>query len=274
MSSVCSVCLDDSADCHLACSHSFHETCIEGLLAAKWTGLRINFKFMTCPLCREPIEHETASFRALLEDLLIFKEEVTEMARKKHQEEPDVLEEHDEVSDELLLETFAFYECCDCTEPFCGGLVSCAEELELELEDSKLRCQECVFKASGPSGDDDQKNEIEDRRCFEHGYTYAMFKCDSCCSMATWDCGSNHFCDRCHNIHGQEKNFKCPGPKEGVLGIAHPPNLPAVHGRDEIVPYVLGCMKCFGMDMANDDYGSSSTAAMAFENPEQIVVSS
>jgi hypothetical protein len=134
--------------------------------------------------------------------------------------------------------------CVDCHEPYCGGLINCAQDLE-EIDESNLRCQECTFKKL----DLEQKEkEPKDYRCFTHGYKSAVYKCDSCCSIATYDCIYNHYCDRCHNQAYLDKNYPCPGPEKCPLGIIHPPNLPAKHSglQNAPVPFVLGCSKCIG----------------------------
>jgi len=44
----------------LSCNHIFHYNCINNLIKAKWSGPRIYFKFLYCPLCNEhgPINPE------------------------------------------------------------------------------------------------------------------------------------------------------------------------------------------------------------------------
>lgn len=39
--------------------------------------------------------------------------------------------------------------------------------------------------------------------CEIHGFEYAVFKCRYCCNQSVWFCfGTTHFCDSCHNNHG------------------------------------------------------------------------
>lgn len=103
---------------------------------------------------------------------------------------------------------------------------------------AKRRCPECEWKAHASEND---------HRCMLHGHRFAMFKCDSCCSVATWSCHSHHYCERCHNQAGQPKHYPCPGPGKCPLGICHPPNLPAVHMQTSSHAFVLGCSICFGL---------------------------
>jgi len=141
-----------------------------------------------------------------------------------------------------LLDKVAIYMCNSCQKPYCGGRVECAREVEIHK--SLLTCHACTWnKVAG------------DHKCLKHGVEHAMFKCDSCCNIATYDCIYNHFCDRCHSMPSQPKHFPCPGPEKCPLGMPHPNNLPAVHGGPEsfIQPFVIGCMACFGAtDVKND----------------------
>jgi hypothetical protein len=171
---------------------------------------------------------------------------------------------------EFLFKTLAFYKCVDCKLPYCGGLVSCAAEMEIDVE--QLRCQSCSFNklAPVPAPAPEQKEApvsnmklfpdgSPNMRCLDHGYKYAVFKCDSCCKMATYDCMWNHYCDRCHDIASQPKDFPCPGEKDCPLGIKHPPNLPAPYNGKEHspVPFVLGCLKCIGIDQVTQQYAGN-----------------
>ena len=81
-------------------------------------------------------------------------------------------------------------------------------------------------------------------KCKVHGYKAAIYKCDSCCSVATFDCRSNHYCSSCHNRPHEAKNNPCPGPELCPLGIPHPPNKSGIHGQVDF-GFVIGCSRCF-----------------------------
>jgi hypothetical protein len=177
------------------------------------------------------------------------------------------------------MRVLACFECTKCKKPFVGGRVDCraaAEEGDQALSDpAALVCPECQFQKM-------------DRRCRKHGYKYAVYKvggclfanemihvyffslllsssvpfsssspfflaqCDSCCAVATFECSSNHYCDRCHRDPGKKKHYPCPGPGKCPLGRWHPPNGAGVIGRGpdgetgSFDPgYVIGCTKCF-----------------------------
>jgi hypothetical protein len=140
--------------------------------------------------------------------------------------------------------TLSCFLCSACQLPFCAGRINCADDNELDV--STLNCGSCAYEAQAVA----HKRHAGDWRgkCREHGYKYAMYKCDSCCSMATFDCRSNHYCATCHSNAYSEKSHPCPGPDKCPLGIEHPPNVSAIHGEDrgEFVPgFVVGCFRCF-----------------------------
>jgi hypothetical protein len=97
-------------------------------------------------------------------------------------------------------------------------------------------------------------------RCKEHGPKFALFKCDSCCNMATFDCCYNHYCDRCHDLASAAKDFPCPGPGKCPLGKPHAKNLEAKHCVGEpINGFVVGCTKCLGIDQFQEVYVTDDT---------------
>ena len=56
---LCSICftseLNNEACSKLSCGHVFHTNCVLQLLQHKWSTLRINFSFMSCPSCKSEI---------------------------------------------------------------------------------------------------------------------------------------------------------------------------------------------------------------------------
>lgn len=247
----CPICLTPGDDLiRLKCTHSYHVECLQGQLRAKWTGPRITFNFANCSLCRYRISHPMLV--GLTEEITLLEEKIQELAVDKIKEEGL---DQGLTGQSLIthsMKTMAFYTCKQCTQPFCGGLVSCAQELEMDV--SNLLCQKCQFEKAHELA---KKSKVLNYQCKKHGYKFAMFKCDSCCRIAQYDCISNHFCERCHNMAYQSKDFPCPGNEKCDLGIAHPPNVNAVHGSGVApIPFVIGCTKCLGDEIAaNDFYG-------------------
>ena len=94
-------------------------------------------------------------------------------------------------------------------------------------------------------------------KCDKHGEEYIQWKCQFCCSLATFFCfGTTHFCESCHckayELSNREKGklVQCPCKSnlqthepESIkgaggacpLGANHPP-----HGEE----YCLGCAYC------------------------------
>jgi hypothetical protein len=249
----CPLCMEKTVDMILECGHVFHRQCLHQQLDAKWSGVRIGFNHIQCAMCRAEISmpelHLDDALRNKINEALALKKKIETRAMEKVKE--DSLFNDFKGSDEELLkhamEKLAFYKCVDCSEPYCGGMVDCGRDLE--INEKELRCQQCVFKK--------EDTNVRDLRCLAHGYKHAMFKCDSCCSIATWDCIYNHYCDRCHSQASSVKNYPCPGNQKCPLGIPHPPNHSAVHCQEEIVPFVIGCMKCIGWDQENVIYGGA-----------------
>ena len=153
------------------------------------------------------------------------------------------------VAEQRALGTMSAYRCGECHQLFVGGRVECAAAAAAAPASrapgaprARPRCRACVWSAPGNS-----------YRCDVHGASFAVFKCDSCCSLATFHCTTNYYCNRCHGMAHQPKHFPCPGPDACPLGKPHPPNQPAVHmggqdrggGATEPSGFVVGCSKCF-----------------------------
>ena len=124
-----------------------------------------------------------------------------------------------------------------------------------------MLCRECNFSRQA-------------KKCEKHGARYAIYKCDCCCSIATYDCSGNHYCDRCHAspFDGAKLRQRCrgrPGDK-CPLGVAHPQNAPREHNKPKN-GFVVGCTKCLGI-ASHCDMASVSDAAVerfAAANTEQ-----
>ena len=235
----------------LECSHQFHRACVEGQLRARWTGKRISFNYMNCAQCRQRIAHPEID----LSEHLAFREKVIGMCLKRALAEggfEDVSKAHKvsrEAAEELVVETMVAYECKKCSEPFCGGRIDCTTEEEIDAD--RLQCAPCLWE-SGPS----------ERKCMEHGARFAIYKCDSCCSIATYDCSGNHFCDCCHAAPRARKNYPCPGPGKCPLGIPHPANTEGVV-QQHYKAFVLGCSKCFANDEDPSRAATTSSVSIA-----------
>ena len=278
---MCYICMnDDSSDmiCLTSCQHTMHLDCLRGQLAARWTGKRISFGYLTCGECRVPIAHPSIDHD--IESHLQLKQRVERLCIDKYVEDGymDPISQEVKPSADQPVEAIdanhpavsllACFMCVSCDQPFCGGRVDCAEDAELDA--SSLCCPSCAFDAQKCTTDNiaASASSLSQAapsswlgKCVEHGYVYAVYKCDSCCAVATWDCRSNHYCERCHNLAGSAKNYPCPGRALCPLGIEHPPNQPGVHGEIDN-GFVIGCTKCFlGPDLESSFTLASDSSA-------------
>jgi hypothetical protein len=192
----CSLCLDQSANLQLGCSHVFHDECILNQLKAGWTGVRISFNFMRCAECRAPMtlpaQVEDSDVMREIKELL---QQHQALSQKLEQMAKDLIESG-EVKDELEDPAkLVFYPCFKCQSPYYVGNHDCAAELNIKFEN--LLCPPClqienkllVKAATEPGG-----------ACALHGDKFALYKCTLCCGAAIWQCGSMEFyCSACHD---------------------------------------------------------------------------
>lgn len=225
----CFICLDMESNglISLQCGHSVHYECISEQLRNRWPGKRVNFGYLKCGICRLNLAHD--SLMDAIDSHQEIKSKVESLCITRFME--DNLDERnvENIDKEYCLNIMSCYICEKCENLFCGGLVSCANAEVVDA--STLLCQPCHFSdQSVPNEPVKTENEVWMRKCEIHGFKYAIYKCDSCCSIATFDCSSNHYCDRCHNQASTPKNYLCPGKELCPLGIDHPPNKSGVHG--------------------------------------------
>lgn len=245
----CGICFDTYEEglLQLECSHSFCQGCIHQQLQARWHGPRMSFAYLGCALCREPIRNSVLKPQIAMH--LELQQQAQEVALKQFHRDGLVAELETRLgrkvdNAEILLhavEEMAVFQCCDCKEAYCAGRMDCAAVQE---HDGKpTRCPDCEWNAT---------KDRNDHRCLLHGPRFALFKCDSCCSIAVWNCTSHHYCERCHNEAHMPKNYPCPGPELCPLGMAHPPNGEAVHCQEDCVSFCIGCTACLGYSEAQD----------------------
>jgi len=244
MTGLCFVCMDEKDLLVLDCKHGFCMECLLEQLFARWTGPRVTFNYMKCGLCRAVLAHKELG--SILREHNTLHCQAVEVARRKFCS--DGLDQElckslgrSATKQELLdhaEQDMAVYMCCDCHKPYCGGRVDCAEQQDVVA--ANLRCKECEWA---------RLSSENDHRCMIHGHNYAIWKCDSCCSVATWNCVEHHYCERCHRNPWHGKQYPCPGPGLCPLGIPHPRNVDANltrarRSRKAHRSFVLGCVAC------------------------------
>lgn len=243
-SDFCNICWVESlgsAPCiKLKCGHIFHYQCCREKLQKKWTSPAISFGFLNCPLCNQPMEHE--SLNDLIEPIKSLRKQLHKMMKKRLKHEG--LINDDELKkggryykkiEEYGEHKLAYYQCYDCKKPYFGGLKSCEDVGDdRDFKKEELKCGSCSAKLLNVT-----------KACPIHGTEFIEWKCKYCCNVASWFCwGSTHFCDSCHREQVKTQKItkmkrselpKCKGPGKCPSGGNHPPN-----GEE----YAIGCSIC------------------------------
>lgn len=235
----------------LTCGHVVHQHCAEAMVRkGNAGGRRLTFNSIKCPLCKGIMSHP--SIDAFVSPVYKMYQKVRRKALQRwvvEQRRP--LPQANNPGDEDTIATLAmtkmtFFECSQCTEPYYGGEVECAVDVNEEDPDDldedvqaalamELVCRGCASKGQ--------------LQCPEHGTEFLGWKCRYCCEReAHYFCfGTTHFCNVCHDLWqtGVEQRRKlqagkcCLGKDRCIFGGKHPPG--SRNGRDE---YALGCTIC------------------------------
>ncbi|XP_056347410.1 E3 ubiquitin-protein ligase MYCBP2 isoform X19 [Oenanthe melanoleuca] len=246
---MCMICFTEALSAapaiQLDCSHVFHLQCCQRVLENRWLGPRITFGFMSCPICKNKINH------TVLKDLLDPIKELYEDVRRKalmrleyeglHKSEaittPGVRFYNDPAG--YAMNRYAYYVCYKCKKAYFGGEARCDAEAGQgdDYDPRELICGACSDVSRA-------------QMCPKHGTDFLEYKCRYCCSVAVFFCfGTTHFCNACHDDFQRmtsipkEELPHCPaGPKgkqlEGTecpLHVVHPPT-----GEE----FALGCGVC------------------------------
>ncbi|KAJ3592162.1 hypothetical protein NHX12_007291, partial [Muraenolepis orangiensis] len=246
---MCMICFTEALSAapavQLDCSHVFHLQCTRRVLENRWLGPRITFGFMSCPICKNKINH------SVIKDLLDPIKELYEDVRRKalmrleyeglHKSEaittPGARFHSDPAG--FAMNRYAYYVCYKCKKAYFGGEARCDAEAGQgdDYDPSELICGACSDVSRA-------------QMCSKHGTDFLEYKCRYCCSVAVFFCfGTTHFCNACHDDFQRmtsvpkEELPHCPaGPKgkqlEGTecpLHVVHPTT-----GEE----FALGCGVC------------------------------
>uniref|UniRef100_W5MG66 E3 ubiquitin-protein ligase MYCBP2 n=1 Tax=Lepisosteus oculatus TaxID=7918 RepID=W5MG66_LEPOC len=246
---MCMICFTEALSAapaiQLDCSHVFHLQCTRRVLENRWLGPRITFGFMSCPICKNKINHQ------VIKDLLDPIKELYEDVRRKalmrleyeglHKSEaittPGARFHNDPAG--FAMNRYAYYVCYKCKKAYFGGEARCDAEAGQgdDYDPRELICGACSDVSRA-------------QMCSKHGTDFLEYKCRYCCSVAVFFCfGTTHFCNACHDDFQRmtsvpkEELPHCPaGPKgkqlEGTecpLHVVHPPT-----GEE----FALGCGVC------------------------------
>ena len=252
----CSICMEDedgNPTVRLSCKHVFHKQCLDAQVAAKSPSPRLTFGYLCCALCRAPMSRDVEIDG--LADHFDLQDRVHTVCRLSAIEDSAIsgLTSMPMVrAFEAVMREMAAYRCARCETVYCGGKASCAGN----TDPNKLLCQDCTWR--------DAKS---DHKCRVHGASKAIFKCDCCCSVATFDCSGNHYCDDCHGRvnDGGTSRPECRGrvTDKCPLSLFHPPNQPRNHDVAKN-GFVIGCSSCLGIDSFCEQAAVSSQTSQRF----------
>uniref|UniRef100_A0A671LHM8 E3 ubiquitin-protein ligase MYCBP2 n=1 Tax=Sinocyclocheilus anshuiensis TaxID=1608454 RepID=A0A671LHM8_9TELE len=246
---MCMICFTEALSAapaiQLDCSHVFHLQCTRRVLENRWLGPRITFGFMSCPICKNKINH------SVLKDLLEPIKELYEDVRRKalmrleyeglHKSEAITMSGARFYNNPagFAMNRYAYYVCFKCKKAYFGGEARCDAEAGQgdDYDPRELICGACSDVSRA-------------QMCSKHGTDFLEYKCRYCCSVAVFFCfGTTHFCNACHDDFQRmtsvpkEELPHCPaGPKgkqlegsECPLHVVHPPT-----GEE----FALGCGVC------------------------------
>ncbi|XP_050975818.1 E3 ubiquitin-protein ligase MYCBP2 isoform X7 [Labeo rohita] len=246
---MCMICFTEALSAapaiQLDCSHVFHLQCTRRVLENRWLGPRITFGFMSCPICKNKINH------SVLKDLLDPIKELYEDVRRKalmrleyeglHKSEAITMSGARFYNNPagFAMNRYAYYVCFKCKKAYFGGEARCDAEAGQgdDYDPRELICGACSDVSRA-------------QMCSKHGTDFLEYKCRYCCSVAVFFCfGTTHFCNACHDDFQRmtsvpkEELPHCPaGPKgkqlegsECPLHVVHPPT-----GEE----FALGCGVC------------------------------
>ncbi|KAE8626018.1 hypothetical protein XENTR_v10006480 [Xenopus tropicalis] len=157
---MCMICFTEALSAapaiQLDCSHVFHMQCCRRVLENRWLGPRITFGFMSCPICKNKINH------TVLKDLLDPIKELYEDVRRKalmrleyeglHKSDaittPGVRFYNDPAS--YAMNRYAYYVCYKCKKVLCIFNVQADMNIRYNLKEAPNSYQEHPPPQSNP----------------------------------------------------------------------------------------------------------------------------
>ncbi|GAB5353310.1 hypothetical protein AAMO2058_000026100 [Amorphochlora amoebiformis] len=158
------------------CKHIFHLKCVVDRISAGYNGARINFKFITCPLCNNEIEHPALT-KAMKPWLRLRKsierKAIARLLYEKRGADPKIKSKFGGSQKEFAMHEYLFYKCHKCKQPYFAGNYACQAADDGKFDPEELLCAGCQ-----PSQDVSN--------CPQHGTEWIAFKCRFCCNTAQW----------------------------------------------------------------------------------------
>ena len=132
---MCMICFTDPLSpvpsIMLDCGHVFHYHCCQAILSARWSGPRISFGFIKCPICKVQMSHP--ALQSLLEPIISLYEDVKKKALMRLEYEG--LSKCEAVAMEgtrwyndpagFAMDRYAYYVCFKCGKAYFGGEARC-----------------------------------------------------------------------------------------------------------------------------------------------------
>ena len=237
----CAICLAPLDECEvieLTCGHKWHLECLREQLehAQPNSARRLLFSGCRCAKCGTFCDHPALQHLTRRADGL--REKVDALIADQLQVDvPDVWNQQGTTSAsnrEALIDEgrrrYAFYLCNSCEEPYFGGTVECADQVEGELASQDRLCVACS----------PQSQRVCEDPLRHRGHL--IWKCRYCCQPSSYVCyGSVHFCSSCHDRNSQRvqqlqrmgRNSVAPPALEPMAcpGGSRCP-FPKLHGQD------------------------------------------
>lgn len=227
----CPICFDPIEKyptIELTCQHLFHYHCIKKYINSK-NETDLTFKYnIHCPLCRNLFFAENIpGLEKVIEENKEMHEKIIGMALERLKQEG--MENNKQLTDknsyyyqkpkEFAMDTFSFYMCSKCKNPYYGGKKECNRE-------NNPLPRECICIGCLSETTRGQTN------CSIHGKDFILYKCQYCCRNASYVCGGvSHYCNVCYS--GPKVVQKCKGDLCEVGGH-HP----------EGGEFAIGCALC------------------------------
>jgi hypothetical protein len=192
----------------LTCGHRWHLDCIKQQLehARPNPAKRLVFTGCTCAKCGTVCsDHPQLQHVARQVDSLRLRVQALIQEQVGVEIENNENDGQNNTTNQELLDRawkkYAFYLCANCQEPYFGGTIECADQVDGEIIDAKDRlCETCRETATRHSSGD---GIIICRHVAQHR-SFLVWKCRYCCRPANFVCyGNVHFCESCH-----ERNTK------------------------------------------------------------------
>ena len=191
-----------------SCGHTFHYECVRAKLRAGWSGARMSFDFLGCPVCRVRVRHpllEETMTNMHKKELAVKRLALQALEAEGLQRDPSIVQRGGRFyanPGAFAMDHFQFFECHRCTKPYFAGARNCVDDMGAPAPNNAAGA---VVPADGANRFDPttlicsrcQANRLvnSETTCKKHGTDFISWKCRFCCNIAVFFCfASVHFC--------------------------------------------------------------------------------